>query len=170
MDVEYRDIPGHPGYRVGNDGSVWTCISTRRRPIPWKIKKPAVNEKGYLSVNLSTEPCKYKTFRVHRLVLTSFAGPCPEGMQCRHLNGKKTDCRLENLKWGTPAENYADNRRLGVMPRGESHPTAKLTDAQVDEVRAALAAGELRKDLAEKYGVAKTTIWRIANRKRRFAA
>lgn len=24
--VEYRDIPGCPGYRVGNDGSLWTAV------------------------------------------------------------------------------------------------------------------------------------------------
>jgi hypothetical protein len=23
--VEYRDVPGFPGYRVGTDGSVWSC-------------------------------------------------------------------------------------------------------------------------------------------------
>lgn len=111
--VEYRDIPDWPGYRVGDDGSVWNswinCRWGRRMTDRWKMMKPGIQKKGYLYVNL-TPPGggKYKTFRVHRLVLTAFVGPYPDGMESRHLNGVKSDCRLENLAWGTSEQNRAD--------------------------------------------------------------
>jgi hypothetical protein len=114
--VTFRDVPGFPGYRVGDDGSVWycwiTCRQGRRMTSCWKPMKLAVHARGYLTVNL-TPPSggKYQTFRVHRLVLEAFVGPCPEDMECRHLNGVRRDCRLVNLAWGTRAENIDDKRR-----------------------------------------------------------
>ena len=36
---------------------------------------------------------------VAELVLTAFIGPKPPGAVARHLNGDKTDNRLENLSW-----------------------------------------------------------------------
>src|SRR5258708_5323391 len=53
----------------------------------------------------------YPTFRrwpVHYIVLRAFRGERPEGMVCRHLNDVKTDNRLENLAYGTRAQNYRD--------------------------------------------------------------
>jgi hypothetical protein len=32
-------------------------------------------------------------------------------MECRHLNGVRSDCRLVNLAWGTKAENTEDRRK-----------------------------------------------------------
>jgi hypothetical protein len=125
--IEYRDVPGWLGYRVGSDGSVWfawiNCRWGRRLTDRWKPMKIATHWKGYKYVNLTPAGGgKYKTFRVHRLVLEAFVGPCPEGMETRHLNGVRDDCRLNNLAWGTPDENRADiiahegytNRRRNV--------------------------------------------------------
>lgn len=54
---------------------------------------------------------------------------------------------------------------LPVLP-GESHPSAKLTDAKVRELRRRVAAGELIRDLAPEYGVSVTTIREVASGKR----
>lgn len=51
---------------------------------------------------------------VHRLVLEAFVGPCPPGMECRHLNGDSGDNHLRNLQWGTPSENQFDKVRHGT--------------------------------------------------------
>lgn len=45
---------------------------------------------------------------VHSLVLEAFTGPCPEGMEARHLDDNPTNNRLENLVWGTRSENSQD--------------------------------------------------------------
>src|SRR5215471_18343405 len=34
-------------------------------------------------------------------------------MECRHLDSNPLNNKLENLVWGTPAENLADRRALG---------------------------------------------------------
>jgi hypothetical protein len=169
--IEYRDVPGFPGYRVGDDGSVWfawrTCRAGRRLTDRWKPMKIATHWKGYLCINLTpAEGGKYRTFRVHRLVLEAFVGPCPDGMECRHLNGIKGDCRLENLCWGTPDENRDDIRRHGTYRKGETHHWVKLTADDVRAIRARHAAGGvLQRQLADEFGVNVANINAIVNRR-----
>ncbi len=167
--IEYRDVPGFPGYRVGDDGSVWNawinCRWGRRLTDRWKRLKPGTHQRGYLYVNLTPVGGRYKTFRVHRLVLEAFVGPCPEGMECRHLNGVKTDCRLDNLAWGTPEQNRQDNRDLDRYGFGENHTQTKLREADVRAIRARFAVGALPGKLAAEFGVTPSNITAIITRR-----
>lgn len=49
--------------------------------------------------------------------------------------------------------------------RGERHSQAKLTEAQVREIRSRVAAGEVQRRLAAEYGVNVATVCNIVNRK-----
>ena len=62
---------------------------------------------GYRTVVLCNKE-KRVTRAVHRLVLEAFTGPCPAGLEVRHLNGLAWDNRLENLAYGTHGSNIAD--------------------------------------------------------------
>ena len=167
--VSYRPVTGFPGYRVGDDGSVWNawvnCRWGRRLTERWKRLKPGVHRRGYLYVNLTPPGGRYRSFRVHRLVLEAFVGPCPPGMECRHLNGVKADCRLGNLAWGTPERNRQDNHEFGVYGRGSDHTQAKLTAEKVREIRRRHAAGELQRVLAAEFEVEVSNICAIVNRR-----
>lgn len=170
--TNYRPITGFPGYRVGDDGTVWrlwvTCRSGRKLGDQWRQMKLAPGSRGYLRVNLTPERGgKFTTFRVHRLVLEAFVGPCPDGHECRHLNGIKGDNRLSNLAWGTPQENREDNVSLGAYQRGEAHSQAKLTDAQAREIRTRRANGESLAALSAAYNVSQSAISMIARGKSR---
>jgi hypothetical protein len=169
--VEYRDIAGWPGYRVGDDGSVWyawvNCCKGRILRDRWKRMKTGTHRKGYLYVNLTPpEGGKYKTFRVHRLVLEAFAGPCPAGMECRHLNGIKTDCSLGNILWGTREQNRQDNRDLHAYQRGAEHSQAKITESDVRAIRKRYATGHvLQREIAADYGLTVSNVNAIVNRR-----
>jgi hypothetical protein len=75
---------------------------------------------------------KATMYQVHRVVLLAFVSPCPDGLQVRHKNGIPDDNRLENLTYGTPAENMADrdhvhntNHQLNKTHCPQGHPYDK---------------------------------------------
>ena len=167
--VEYRDIPGFPGYRVGSDGTAWTCWQLRawRRPVlsdQWRRLNDTNRKRGHPRVTLVREGKKYSRF-VHRLVLEAFVGPRPYGMQCRHLDGTRTNNRLENLSWGTPRENYADQIRHGCAARGERVNTARLTEGDVIGLRFLAARRWNATQLAQLFQIDLSTSCRIIKRK-----
>jgi hypothetical protein len=73
------------------------------------------------------------------------------------------DNRLENLSYGTPAQNNgADRLRDGTLPRGERSGSSKLTEAQVVAIKSRSAAGESRAALGREFGVRPESISHIA--------
>ena len=69
-----------------------------------KILKQWKKDTGYMCIGL-TKNGKTKTYLVHRLVLETFKANPNNKPQVNHINEDKTDNRLNNLEWATPAEN-----------------------------------------------------------------
>ena len=152
-EVEYRPIEGYPGYRVGIDGGVWSCWEMRYEKgfgrggkcvcgERWRRLKPYAQKKtGYLSVQLYSNG-KSKNYLVHRLVLETFIGPCPAGMEgCHGPDHNPANCNLDNLRWDTKKNNQADRLLNGTHLRGQNNRLAKLTDAQARIVRELAGTG-----------------------------
>jgi hypothetical protein len=100
---------------------------------------------------------------MHHLVLEHFGPPKPSAdHQCNHIDGDKSNNRVENLEWVTPAENMAHAAATGLLSpvsvRGVHHPNAKLNPAAVLDVRRRAANGELLKEIAKAHGVTRGTI------------
>ncbi len=115
--IEYRDIPGYFGYKIGSDGSVWSCRTcggyynkANRLTSRWKLKKPH-RDRGYVRVCLRRDG-KDCYREVHILLLESFVGPRPQGMQaCHDPDPDRSNNRLDNLRWDTQSENALDRSR-----------------------------------------------------------
>ncbi len=159
--LEYRDIPNYPGYKVGNDGTVWSAFKTKCQfGTKWKLKKQRRDRKNgrYLVVTISTKK-KQVRHLVHCLVLTSFIGPRPHGMQACHfpdICGKNNN--LCNLRWDTVKGNHADKMIHGTHQTGESHGSSKLTEAKVAEALRRYAGGESQDSIGKSLGVCQKTI------------
>lgn len=159
--VQFREVPGFPGYRVGDDGSVWSCWRGPALTDSWKRLKPGVHRKrtsarSYLYLHL-WRGGKRHTRLLHRIILECFVGPRPRGAECRHLDGNPRNNALSNLCWGTHAENTSDSRRLGRF-------ATKLTEDQAREIRRRRLAGEDRRALAAEFGTSPMNVSSIANR------
>ena len=116
-----RLIKINPNYMVTSDGKV------RSRKYN-KYLKPYLSGSGHQRVRLSDHG-KSKNYYIHHLVLRAFVGPCPEGMECRHLDGNPQNNNLNNLMWGTCKENRADAMEHGTAryaQNGEQNYMAKL--------------------------------------------
>lgn len=98
---------------------------------------------------------------VPRLVCTLVHGPAPEGMVVLHLCHQRDCCAPHHLRWGTQRENNQMAWDGGNQRRGEAHPQAKITDAQVIELRARVAAGETAYAVAKDLGITPSHAYKI---------
>lgn len=156
-DVEYRPVPGFPGYEVGDNGTVRSYKKRFGGTMLFPaLLRPAMNEAGYEHVVLMLDG-RAITRAVHRIVLEAFTGPCPEGMEGCHNDGNPSNNRRENLRWDTSRANIADKESHGTMLRGESLPSSKLTDLAVVDIRRRFLTTS-RIELANEYGVTPDTI------------
>lgn len=161
QEVGYRDIPGWPGYRVGSDGTVWSCLRICHGPRrivegEWRLKRPTPHcRDGRPMVFLSLNG-KRKTFCVHTIVLLAFVGPKPAGMECCHADGNKSNNRLDNLRWDTPKSNRRDALVHGTQP-------SKLVAGQVVEIRRLAGEGLKPAELARRFGCTHQQIRRIVS-------
>jgi len=70
-----------------------------------KIIKGCINDQGYKQTTLLCTDGKRRTFKIHRVIATMFI-PNPDGkLEIDHINGDRTDNRVENLRWVTSKEN-----------------------------------------------------------------
>lgn len=84
-------------YKVNNIGEIKN-IKTN------KILKASKSINGYLSVKLSKNG-KIKQFYIHRLVIYAFKPISTNKTLVNHINGIKSDNRIDNLEWCTSKEN-----------------------------------------------------------------
>lgn len=116
MEEVWKDIDGYEGlYQVSNFGEV---KSLERRKIDGrhcreKILKQGENRCGYFSCELCKDGTG-KRLLTHRMVAQTFI-PNPEGKkEVNHINGDKSDNRVENLEWSTRRENELHAFRTGM--------------------------------------------------------
>jgi len=107
----WKDIPEYEGiYQVSSHGRIKRLAghNCRRERLLSPSRTDRFNR--YQTVSLCQNG-RSKPYRIHHLVLAAFVGPRPERLETRHLDGNSTNNRLENLQYGTNAENTQDRMR-----------------------------------------------------------
>jgi hypothetical protein len=159
-DRHWRPVPGYErSYEVSDKGAVW---SLPRGGKPGRLLKQHLDRRRkYLNVALVRGGTQ-RTINVHLLVMRAFVGPCPLGLETRHLDGNSTNNSWpDNLVYGTPEENLSDKFRHGTTGRGEGNPRHKLTSDSVLEIHRCWNGGESKRSLSRRFGVAPPMIRRI---------
>lgn len=153
-------IPGFDGYLATRLGEIYSLKTE-------KFLKKQINRQGYYIVGLyqNGRPTRQ---RVHRLVALAYLANPENKLFVNHIDCDKMNNVATNLEWCTKLENEAHKVRLGrqAQQKGESHGRAKLTNADVWNIRYIYSlGGSTMKDLAEQYKVARSSISRILSNK-----
>lgn len=103
--AEATQIEGFPGYHVTRCGRVLSTGSNWRGYGARELRQHP-NSHGYPSVHVQSPNGRRQRILVHTAVARAFLPPRPsEAHQVRHLDGTRTNNRVENLAWGTAKEN-----------------------------------------------------------------
>lgn len=128
------------------------------------LKPHTYNRYGHQMISVKVDG-RHTSRQVHRLVLEAFVGPCPEGMECRHLDGNPANNHVDNLRWGTHVDNMADRKAHGTNTTGEKHHKAQLTADDVYEIRRRCGSGEPVAKVARDYQMSWSAVDHIKHRR-----
>jgi predicted DNA-binding protein (UPF0251 family) len=135
--------------RIRREGSCW-------------IVSGFANAHGHVKIENHARP-----IYVHRAVFAWLNGPIPEKAVICHRCDDGRCVNPEHLFLGTQADNVADmlSKHRGSAPpvrKGEANVKVTLTDAGVVELRLLAATGKFsQRNLARRFGVSQSTVWRI---------
>lgn len=161
----WKSIPQYPGYEASSLGRVRSIdrviVDKRGRTIRRKgqILKP------YYDDDTSPYGCFRagpETAKVHVCVCSAFHGEPPEGKPYAcHLDGKPRNSTPSNLVWGSAQENQLHRNGHDTTTQGEAHHMAKLTTADVIDIRERALRGERQDDIAATYGITQSQVSNI---------
>ena len=105
------------------------------------------DSKGYPIVGLTDRQGKRHTRKIHRLVALAFISNLDDKPTVNHINGIKTDNRVENLEWMTYREQMLHSYATGlsVKRKGVYSAKSKINRCQLGLIK------DLRKDFKISY-------------------
>jgi hypothetical protein len=138
--------------KVDRSGDCWNWIGGKNRD-------------GYGSFYFNGQ-----TINSSRVAYILTSGEIEPGLVVCHSCDNRACCNPDHLFLGTQAENIADMERKGRRGaiKGESHPRAKITDAQVSEMRQLYASGGYSlRELGRMFDVHHSYVGKLVNGKHR---
>ena len=112
----WKDIKGYEGlYQASTEGNIRSLPHIRKNGAGQYLQKGKILKlnlkKDYLRVKLSKNGFS-KTYRVNRLVALTFIENSFHKETVNHINGIKTDNRVQNLEWATAKEQAVHRHKI----------------------------------------------------------
>lgn len=164
-DSEYwKVIPGFPGHMASSMGRIKSINHTSNRGLPYpvkgKIRKQLINKRGYCRIQLIH---KGKNYQAHQLIALTFLENPNNYTSINHINGIKTDNRIENLEWCSHSHNTRHAFDMGLIniPNGVKHWSSCLDEIQVKTIRKCISDGMTAYKLAKYFKVSQAVVHNI---------
>lgn len=169
--------------RRSNEDRFWSHVAFPATPgACWTWQAATANGYGTFSF-CNPDTGAWRQMTAHRFAWLSVCGPLTNQQEVRHVVCRNRLCvRFSHLKPGTHRENQQDmvadgmsqrgdkhwtRRKPDSAMRGETHALARLSEADVREMRALWATGQWTLDaLAERYPVSRSQVHLIVTRQR----
>lgn len=180
--VEKRGMCGGHYRRWQRNGDVQAevplrAISARGEPYRWLLDHAAYDGVVCLRWPFYSKPDGYgalswkgRTRNASALMCEIAHGERPnDSYEAAHSCGKgHLGCvNPRHLRWATHQENGREAVQHGSFPRGETHWGSKLTDDEVDQLRAAVASGTTHTVAAHRFGISRGHVSAIRTGRRR---
>lgn len=166
---EWRAVVGREGeFEVSEHGRVRSLPHSVRHWCGRDIQKPgriltqSTHSGGYRVVSLRDGKKHY----VHRLVMEAFFGVA-EGQDVNHIDGDKTNNRLDNLEYCDRLHNVRHAIATGLQDNGgESNGMNKYSAEQIRRAHQLVAEGATQAEASRATGVSESTIQHVVTGKR----
>lgn len=146
----WKQIPGYENlYWAGKNGQIKSLRGIMK----------GYRGNRYYQVCLSKGD-EQRTHNVHSLIITTFKGAVPKGMQINHKDGNKQNSKLSNLEVTTPSRNNIHALRTGLrtIMHGSKWHRSKIKESDVKKIRILLTKGVSQYSIANKFGINQSTI------------
>lgn len=149
MEVKelWKTLEEYKGIKVSSIGRVWKAANkSRKERILTEFPK---DRDGYCRCSVQKLDGTYTSQPVHRLIAKAFIENPLNKQAVNHIDGNRSNNRVENLEWVTPRENVLHSYKFGsrrvckVIPR-----KTILTDfqiSQIDKLRELYTVNQLAK-------------------------
>lgn len=114
---------------------------------------------GYLHVD-------GKSVRAHRWIYALLNGPIPDDQVVRHKCDNPKCVNPMHLEIGTHSQNCVDKyqRGRGADRKGAKHPLARITEADVIEIRRLAECGYTHKQISARFDISSQHVGKIVRR------
>jgi len=152
----WKDVVGHEGhYLVSSVGRIYSIKSRKYLT----LRKH--NQSDYKTIMLCMES-KPVLHLVHRLVAISFIPNPGNKPQVNHINGVKTDNRVENLEWCTHSENTLHAFKSGLMHAVENSGRFQNKYSELDQNQMIESLKTMsKKDVCSLFGISLSHLYTI---------